>query len=193
MSALRSPAHHWSHHVVWTVMDIESLTRPGDGAKEWIVAADALLPLVETDHRAFGVGPSALHRTIEIDRDPSKSQLTQACEHEGSAAAPRNAPATHLSLYRVPRLRYVSPQWSPVLLVLVGLHLPVSQHGDHYSFISVACVLAQGTRARPELTVSTMLVNLTGGEVNRHRLRASNSLVYQRLHTMRPVIYTAGR
>jgi hypothetical protein len=50
------------------MVNIEDLVCLRNGTKQGVVAARALLFLVETHRRAFGVASCAQHRTVEVKR-----------------------------------------------------------------------------------------------------------------------------
>ena len=64
-------------YVSRTMVNVEDLVGLGDGAKEGVVAARALLFLVEAHCRSFGMTPGAQHRPVVIERHSRKSFVYQ--------------------------------------------------------------------------------------------------------------------
>ena len=67
-----------------TMVDVEDLVGLGDGAKEGVVAARALLFLVEAYCGAFGMTPGAQHRPVVIERHPRTPLVRQALRDQTS-------------------------------------------------------------------------------------------------------------
>ena len=61
---------------------IEHLPRLGDGAKEGIITALALLLAVKPHRRALGKARGAKYRAIEIERHPGEFQCHQPCDDQ---------------------------------------------------------------------------------------------------------------
>ena len=59
------------------MVNVEDLVGLGDGAKEGVVAARALLFLVEAHCGSFGVSPGTQHRPVVIERHSRKSLVYQ--------------------------------------------------------------------------------------------------------------------
>ena len=71
-------------YVSRTMVNIEDLVGLGDGAKEGVVAARALLFLVETHCGSFGMPPGAQHRPVVIERHSRKSLVYQTLHDQMS-------------------------------------------------------------------------------------------------------------
>jgi len=64
--------------VTRTVQDIEDLTGLGNGTKQRVIAAGALLLFVKPHGGPFGPPTGALHRAVEVQRDALELQLAQS-------------------------------------------------------------------------------------------------------------------
>ena len=62
------------------MVHVEHLVGLSDGAEQWVVAARALLRLVEPHGGAFGMAPGAQHRPVEVERDACEPFGLQALE-----------------------------------------------------------------------------------------------------------------
>ena len=74
-------------HIAATMMEVEDLVSLRDGGKQWIVASQPLLLLVEAHCGAFGMAFGAQHRAVEIESDSREAVSCQAVEDKGAVDA----------------------------------------------------------------------------------------------------------